>query len=73
MIDTLAEVDSGLFWHHINSRRKKSVSTPGSYINFNGRNVYSEREITDEWAIYFSNLYKYCQGFMHLNLMKPFD
>ena len=58
VIITLAEVDSGLFWHHINSRRKKSVSTPGSNINFNGRNVYSEREITDEWARYFSNLYK---------------
>ena len=55
-INTLAEVDSGLFWHHINRRGKKSVSTPGSYINFNGRNVYSEREITDEWARFFKSL-----------------
>ena len=58
VIDTLAEVDSALFWHHINSRRKKYVSTSGYNINFNGRNLYSEREITDEWARYFSNLYK---------------
>ena len=57
-IDELAEVDSGLFWHHINSRRKKSLITPGSHIKFDGRDVYSEREITDEWARYFSNLYK---------------
>ena len=56
-IDKLAEVNSSLFWHHINSRRKKSASTPGSNINFGGNNVYSEREITDEWARYFSKLY----------------
>ena len=56
-IDKLAEVNSSLFWDHINSRRKKSASTPGSNINFGGNNVYSEREITDEWARYFSKLY----------------
>ena len=50
MIDELAEVDSGLFWHHINSRWKKSLITPGSHIKFDGRDVYSEREITDEWG-----------------------
>ena len=46
------------FWHHINSRRKKSLITPGSHIKFDGSDVYSEREITDEWERYFSNLYK---------------
>ena len=58
-IDKLAEVNSSLFWHHINSRRKKSASTPGSNINFGGNNVYSEREITDEWALFFKTLYPF--------------
>ena len=34
VIDELAEVDSDLFWHHINSRRKKSLISPGSHIKF---------------------------------------
>ena len=37
---------------------KKSLISPGSHIKFDGRDVYSEREITDEWVRYFSNLYK---------------
>lgn len=56
-IDRLAEVDHQMFWHHVNSRRKRSCSSAGSNINFGGRTVFNERDITCEWAKYFSTLY----------------
>ena len=56
-IDRLAEVDHRLFWHHVNSRRKRSCNSVGSNINFDGRNVFIEREITNEWTNYFATLY----------------
>ena len=56
-IDRLAEVDQRLFWHHVNHRRKRSCNAARSNINFDGRNVFNEREITNEWANYFASLY----------------
>ena len=56
-IDRLAEVDQRLFWHHVNSRRKRPCNAAGSNINFGGRNCCDEREITNEWANYFATLY----------------
>lgn len=52
-IDQLAELDSGLFWPHINNCRKKSSNK----VNSNGKTVWNEREITNEWAKYFKTLY----------------
>ena len=46
-----------LFWNYVNSRRKRSGNSAGSNINFDGRNVFNEREITNEWANYFTTLY----------------
>ena len=56
-IDRLAEVDQRLFWHHVNHRRKRSCNAAGSNINFDGRNVFNEREITNEWANYCLPVY----------------
>ena len=47
VIDRFAEVDHRLFWHHVNSRRKRSCNLTGSNINFDGRIVFNEREITN--------------------------
>ena len=46
-IDRLAEVNSDLFWRHVNSRRKKSNSFSGSELNFNGRVVSTPQEVAD--------------------------
>lgn len=56
-IDNLAEVDSSLFWHHVNVRRKKSSNSPGSSIKFDNKIMNNEREINNAWARYFENLY----------------
>lgn len=57
-IDKLAEIDSGLFWRLVNSRRKKARAALGSDLNFNGRIVSSPQDITREWGEYFKSLYK---------------
>ena len=49
-IDKLAEVNTDLFWRHINLSRKKSNSFSSSKINFNGRIVSNPQEIADGWA-----------------------
>ena len=51
-IDKLVEVDSTLFWRHVNSRRKKSNNSGGVQLNFNGKIVFSSKEITNEWSKY---------------------
>ena len=56
-IDKLAEVDSTLFWRHVNSRRKKSNNSVGVQLNFNGKIISSSKEITNEWSKYFKQLY----------------
>lgn len=56
-IDQLAEIDSQLFWRHVNSRRKKTLTCPGSDMIFDGKRVCGSREITDGWADYFKALY----------------
>lgn len=56
-IDSLAEVDSNMFWRLVNARRKKPGSSPGSEINFDGKIACSPQEITNEWAMHFQKLY----------------
>ena len=45
-IDRLTEVNSNLFWRHINSRRKKSNSFSGYKLNFNGRIASTPQEVS---------------------------
>ena len=45
--DRFAEVDHRLFCHYVNSRRKRSCNLTGSNINFDGLNVFNERELTN--------------------------
>ena len=61
-IDRLAEVNSDLFWRHVNSRRKKSNSFSGSELNFNGRIVSTPQEVADGWAKHFETLYGRHEG-----------
>lgn len=56
-IDRLAELDSGLFWRLVNNRRKKTYCTPGSELIFNDHKFDTSREITEQWAQYFEDLY----------------
>lgn len=56
-IDHLAEVDSGLFWRLVNSRRQKSYCSPGTELIFNNQKFDSSTEITEQWANYFETLY----------------
>ena len=56
-IDKLAEIDSQLFWRHVNSRRKNTLTRPGSDMIFEGESVCGSREITEGWANYFKILY----------------
>lgn len=56
-IDKMAEIDSQLFWRHVNSRRKNTLTRPGSDMIFEGERVCGSREITDGWANYFKALY----------------
>ena len=64
-LDRLAEVDSNLFWRHVNSRRRKSSSFSGSEIKFNGKIACTPQTIADEWAIHFKILYGGDNGSHH--------
>ena len=61
-IDKLAEVNTDLFWRHINSRPKKSNSFFSFEINLNGRLGSAPQEIADGWAEHFETLYDRHEG-----------
>ena len=47
-----------MFWRLVNAKRKPSGSSPGSEIKFDGKIVYNQQEITNEWAMHSTELYK---------------
>ena len=55
-IEQTADVDSKLFWKLVNARRKqKSSAGPG--IKFGNTIFRDQRELTEQWALYFKDLY----------------
>ena len=56
-IDQAAEVDSGLFWKKVNSRRQQSQTHAGSELRFGGKVCRDPEDIVSEWGCYFQKLY----------------
>ena len=56
-IDRAACVNSTLFWKLFNRKRKGSAFFAGSEINFSGKILRDQEDITRAWGTYFMNLY----------------